>query len=91
MQAAQGETAGSTILTVSSGNSGTTYAYKKNPAERVAYGTTKTTYSGTDLTSGTTKIDVKEGDIIEVANFVSNKVQNVGYYTVKAGDIKASA
>lgn len=91
MQAAQGAAAGSTILTVSSGNSGTTYAYKKNPAERVVYGTTKTTYAGTDLTSGTTEIDVKEGDIIEVANFVSNKVQNVGYYTVKAGDIKASA
>lgn len=91
MQAAQGAAAGSTILTVSSGNSGTTYAYKKNPAERVVYGTTKTTYAGTDLTSGTTEIDVKEGDIIEVANFVSNKVQNVGYYTVKVGDIKASA
>lgn len=91
MQAAQGATVGSTILTVSSGNSGTTYAYKKNPAERVVYGTTKTTYAGTDLTSGTTEIDVKEGDIIEVANFVSNKVQNVGYYAVKAGDIKASA
>lgn len=91
MQAAQGAAAGSTILTVSSGNSGTTYAYKKNPAERVVYGTTKTTYAGTDLTSGTTEIDVKEGDIIEVANFVSSKVQNVGYYTVKAGDIKASA
>lgn len=91
MQAAQGAATGSTILTVSSGNSGTTYAYKKNPAERVVYGTTKTTYAGTDLTSGTTEIDVKEGDIIEVANFVSNKVQNVGYYTVKAGDIKASA
>ena len=90
MQAAQGTTAGSTILTVSSGNSGTTYAYKKNPAERVVYGTTKTTYAGTDLTSGTTEIDVKEGDIIEVANFASSKVQNVGYYTVKAGDIKAS-
>ena len=90
MQAVQGAVAGSTILTVSSGNSGTTYAYKKNPAERVVYGTTKTTYAGTDLTSGTTEIDVKEGDIIEVANFVSNKVQNVGYYTVKAGDIKAS-
>lgn len=91
MQAAQGAAAGNTILTVSSGNSGTTYAYKKNPTERVVYGTTKTTYAGTDLTSGTTEIDVKEGDIIEVANFVSNKVQNVGYYTVKAGDIKASA
>lgn len=91
IQAAQGVTAGSTMLTVSSGNSGTTYAYKKNPVERVVYGTTKATYAGTDLTSGTTEIDVKEGDIIEVANFVSNKVQNVGYYTVEAGDIKASA
>lgn len=91
MQAAQGAAEGSTILTVSSGNSGTTYAYKKNPAERVVYGTTKATYAGTDLTSGTTEIDVKEGDIIEVANFVSSKVRNVGYYTVKAGDIKASA
>ncbi len=90
IQAAQGATAGNTILTVVSGNSGTTYAYKKNPAERVTYGTTKTAYAGTDLTSGTTEIDVKEGDIIEVVNLVSNKVQNVGYYTVKAGDIKAS-
>lgn len=90
IQAAQGATAGNTILTVVSGNSGTTYAYKKNPAERVTYGTTKTAYAGTDLTSGTTEIDVKEGDIIEVVNLVPNKVQNVGYYTVKAGDIKAS-
>lgn len=45
---------------MSSGNSGTTYAYKKNPAERVVYGTTKTAYAGTDLTSGTTEIDVKK-------------------------------
>lgn len=90
MQAAQGAAAGNTILTVVSGNSGTTYAYKKNPAERVTYGTTKAAYAGTDLTSGTTEIDVKEGDIIEVVNLVSNKVQNVGYYTVKAVDIKAS-
>ena len=90
MQAAQGAAAGNTILTVVSGNSGTTYAYKKNPAERVTYGKTKTAYAGTDLTSATTEIDVKEGDIIEVVNLVSNKVQNVGYYTVKAGDIKAS-
>lgn len=90
IQAAQGAAAGNMILTVVSGNSGTTYAYKKNPAERVTYGKTKTAYAGTDLTSATTEIDVKEGDIIEVVNLVSNKVQNVGYYTVKAGDIKAS-
>ena len=88
--AAQGTTAGKTKLTVVSGNSGTTYAYKKNPAERVTYGTTKTTYAGTDLTSGTTEIDVKEGDILEVVNLVSSKVTAVGYYTVNAGDIKTA-
>lgn len=80
-------TEGKTKVTVVSGNSGTTYAYKKNPAQRVAYGVTKTTYAGTDLTSGTTEIDVKEGDIIEVVNLVSSKVTAVGYYTVKKGDI----
>lgn len=90
LQAAQGAAAGSTVLTVLSGNSGTTYAYKKNPAARAVFGTTNTAYAGTALTSGTTEIDVKEGDIIEVVNLVSNKVQNVGYYTVKAGDIKAA-
>jgi hypothetical protein len=78
---------GTTKITVVSGNSGTTYAYKKNPAQRVAYGVTKTTYAGTDLTSETTEIDVKEGDIIEVVNLVSSKVTAVGYYTVKKGDI----
>ena len=91
LQAAQGSTAGNTILTVASGNSGTTYAYKKNPASRAVFGTTNSNYAGTTLTSGTTEISVAEGDIIEVVNLVSTKVQNVGYYTVKAGDIKASA
>lgn len=90
IQAAQGATAGNTVLTVASGNSGTTYAYKKNPAARATYGTTKTAYAGTDLTSGTTEIPVAEGDIIEVVNLVSSKVENVGYYTVKAGDIKTA-
>lgn len=90
LQAAQGAAAGSTVLTVLSGNSGTTYAYKKNPAARAVFGTTNTAYAGTALTSGTTEIDAKEGDIIEVVNLVSNKVQNVGYYTVKAGDIKVA-
>lgn len=86
--AAQGAAAGTTKLTVT-GNTGTAFAYKKNPATRAIAGTTKTTYAGTDLTSGTTEITVAEGDIIEVADFASNKVVNVGYYTVKAGDIKA--
>lgn len=86
--AAQGAAAGTTKLTVT-GNTGTAFAYKKNPAARVTAGTTKTAYAGTDLTSGTTEITVAEGDIIEVADFALNKVVNVGYYTVKAGDIKA--
>lgn len=91
LQAAQGASAGTTKLTVAAGNSGTTYAYKKNPPARAVYGATNTAYAGTTLTSGTTEITVAEGDIIEVVNLVTNKVQNVGYYTVKAGDIKPSA
>ena len=86
LSAAQGAS-GTTKLTVESGNSGTTYAYKKNPGSRAVYGTTSTNYAGTTLTSGTTEIEVKEGDIIEVVNLVSSKVASVGYYTVKAGDI----
>lgn len=90
IQAAEGSGAGTTKLTVVSGNSGTTFQYKKNPASRAVYGTTNTAYDGTALTSGTTEIEAAEGDIIEVVNLVSNKVQNVGYYTVKAGDIKTA-
>ena len=48
---------------------------------------TGTAYAGTTLTSGTTEIEAKEGDIIEVVNLVSSKVANVGYLTVKAGEI----
>ena len=90
LSAAQGAS-GTTKLTAESGNSGTTYAYKKNPGSRAVYGTTSTNYAGTTLTSGTTEIEVKEGDIIEVVNLVSSKVASVGYYTVKAGDIGAAA
>jgi hypothetical protein len=91
LAAAAGATAGTTKVTVSAGNSGTTYSYKKNPAERAAYGTTTAAYAGTTLTSGTTEIEAAEGDIIEVVNLVSGKVANVGYITVKAGEIKAEA
>lgn len=90
LQAAAGS-AGTTKITVVSGNTGTAYAYKKNPAARAVYGTTKTTYAGTDLTSGTTEIEAKEGDILEVVDLSSNKVVGVGYYTVKAGDIGVTA
>lgn len=89
LAATQGTTAGNTVLTVT-GGSGSTFQYKKNPAERAVYGTTQTTYAGTALTSGTTEIPVVEGDIIEVVNLVSSKVASVGYITVKAGDIKTA-
>ena len=88
LTAAQGS-AGKTKITVS-GNTGTELSYKKNPASRAVYGTLKAAYGGTTLTSGTTEIAVTEGDIIEVVDLSSNAVVNVGYYTVKAGDIGVS-
>ena len=48
------------------GNSGTTYKYKKNPTARATFGESASDYGGTSLTSGTTKIAVAEGDILEV-------------------------
>lgn len=84
-----GSASGTTIATVISGNTGTAYKYKVNPASRAAFGTTTAAYGGTDLTSGTTEITAPEGSVIEVANFSSGKVVAVGYITVKASDIKA--
>ncbi|MBR5370966.1 MAG: hypothetical protein IK130_02005 [Oscillospiraceae bacterium] len=78
---------GKTIATVTAGNTGTTYAYKKNPTARVAYGTTSTAYAGTSLTSGTTKIAVSEGDVLEIANISDSAVVAVAYVTVTASDI----
>ena len=89
LTAAQGAAAGTAILTAA-GGSGSTFAYKKNPASRAVYATTGTAYAGTTLTSGTTEIAAAEGDVIEVVNLVSSKVASVGYYTVKAGDIKTA-
>lgn len=90
LSAAAGEAEGTTKVTVNAGNSGTTYAYKKNPAARAIYDMTTAKYAGTTLVSGTTEIAVTEGDIIEVVNLVSGKVANVGYLTVKAGQIKTA-
>ncbi len=90
LSAAAGAAAGTAKVTVSSGNSGTTYQYKKNPAERAVYNTTAANYAGTALTSGTTEIKVAEGDVIEVANLVSSKVASVGYVAIKAGNIKSA-
>ena len=79
--------AGKTIATITAGNTGTTYAYKLNPATRAAYNDTATAYAGTSLTSGTTKITVSAGDILEIVNLSSSKVVASAYVTVAASDI----
>ena len=84
---AQGATAGTTIATVT-GNTGT-LKYKVAPAERATFNLATATYGGTALTSGTTEIEVIQGQTIEVVEIVSSKVVKVGYVTVEAGDIKA--
>ena len=83
-----GSTAGKTVAAVTAGNTGTTYAYKVNPSARATYNQTSTSYAGTSLTSGTTEISAKAGDIIEIVNLSSSKVVAVGYVTVSASDIK---
>lgn len=88
LAAATGDGAsGKTVVTVTAGNTGTTYAYKLNPAERATYDMTSSAYSGTSLTSGTTAIAVNAGDVIEVVNLSSSKVKAVTYLTVTAADI----
>lgn len=78
---------GKTTATVTGGAEGMTFAYKRNPSARAAYGTADTAYGGTSLTSGTTKIDASEGDIIEVVGLKDSKVVSAAYVTVKAADI----
>lgn len=80
---------GKTIVTVTAGNTGTTYAYKLNPSTRATYNETATAYGGDSLTSGTTKIAVSAGDILEIVNISSSKVVAVAYVTVAATDIGA--
>lgn len=88
LAAATGDSAsGKTVVTVTAGNTGTTYAYKLNPTERATFDMTSSAYGGTSLTSGTTAIAVSAGDVIEVVNLSSSKVKAVAYLTVAAGDI----
>lgn len=88
LAAATGEgSTGKTVVTVTAGNTGTTYAYKVNPSERATFDMTSTAYNGTSLTSGTTAIAVSAGDVIEVVNLSSSKVKAVAYLTVEADDI----
>lgn len=82
-----GSATGKTVATVTAGNTGTTYAYKKNPSARATYDETSSAYAGTSLTSGTTAIEVSEGDVLEIVNLSSSKVKAVAYVTVKAADI----
>ncbi len=85
---AAGSASGTTVVTVSAGNTGTTYAYKINPAARATFNQTSGNYGGTALTSGTTEIAVSKGDTIEIVNLSSSKVAAVGYITVAESDIK---
>lgn len=79
---AKGSTKKTVIATISSGNTGTTYAYKVNPTTRATYGQTSTEYVGTSLTSGSTEISASVGDVIEIVNLSSDKVVAVTYMTV---------
>ena len=84
---AKGGTSGTTIATVTSGNTGSTYAYKVNPSARATYDMSTSAYAGTALTSGTTEISASAGDVIEIVNLSSSKVKAVAYITVGGGDV----
>lgn len=86
---AAGSASGTTVVTISAGNTGTTYAYKINPAARASFNQTSSNYGGTALTSGTTEITVSKGDVIEIVNLSSSKVVATGYITVAESDIKS--
>lgn len=88
LAAATGEgSTGKTVVTVTAGATGTTFAYKLNPGSRATFDETSTAYAGTSLTSGSTAIAVSAGDVIEVVNLSSSKVKAVTYLTVSAEDI----
>lgn len=80
--------AGKTVATVTGTPASGSLAYKINVGTRVVYGETKTAYAGTNLTSGTTKISVTVGDVIEIVGFDSeSNAACVTYVTVAASDI----
>lgn len=86
---AAGASSGTTVATISAGNTGTTYAYKKNPSSRATHDMTTAAYGGTSLTSGTTEIEASPGDVLEIVNLSSSKVKAVAYVTVGESDIKS--
>lgn len=86
LAAAQGATAGTTLLTINDASEATSYKYLKNPAQRAVYGAS---YSGAAVTSGTTEIAAAAGDVVEVAGIKGGKVVAAGYITLAATAIKA--
>ncbi len=89
---AEGTNAGETKVTATIGTTGSTLAYKKNPAKPAYFGVVKTLYAGTSLTSGTAKAvtGCAAGDVIEVLEFDANGVciSKVAI-TLETADIKA--
>lgn len=86
LTAAQAATAGKTVITVAE-TATSSFKYIVNPAENAVLGAV---YSGTALTSGTTQVAAKLGDIVEVADLDANdKVVKVGYHTMASSEIKA--
>lgn len=84
----KGDTAGTTVATITGGATGGTYFYKINPSARAVYGMTQTEYGGTSLTSGTTKIKAKTGDILEIVNISNDKVTGAVYLRVESEHLK---
>ena len=84
--AAQGATAGTTVLTLSDATDATSHKYIKNPAARAVYGAS---YTGAALTGGTTEIAAVAGDVIEVVGIKASKVISVGCITLTAAGVKA--
>ena len=91
VNAVPGASTGDIKITVTA-TDGNTLLYKKNPQNRIAYGTTSTSYKGTAVTSGTARTisSCSIGDVIEVAEFDSNGICiRAGYKVLTATDIKS--
>lgn len=86
LAAAMGTAGGKTMVSVINKPDGT-FLYRKNPPERVVYGTESADYEGETMADGSAEFEVKEGDIIEVVNVVLGRVSMAGYITIKTGNI----
>ncbi|MGN1411964.1 MAG: hypothetical protein ACI4WH_05575 [Oscillospiraceae bacterium] len=75
------------IVPKASGKEGTTYAYKVNPSIRATYGQYSKDYAGKILEINITEIPVSVGDILEIANFVDDKIVAVTYVSITANHL----